>query len=224
MRTALSVRSILTQIVIAATVGLALLALRHRPSGMPWFLPATQGLPTLVMLVFAAMRPADVSRRYRWAIVAALGLSLVGGYFLSLSDHFVAGVFGFLAANVAYLTAFTTDVRFAKRMVPFAILGLGGATVLALVWPQIPRDYVVPVCLYAAAIVSVPAQAIGRYLVARQSGTVLAAIGATSLLVSDSAIAIERFYAPFQGAGLFIMATYFGGQWLIATSVSRARM
>lgn len=222
MRIASSIRPIFAQAVIAVTVGLGLVALCSRPSGMPWFFPTTQALPTLVMLVLVAASPAGVSRRYRWAIVAAFGLSLVGGYFLSLPDHFVAGVFGFLAANVAYLTAFTTDVRFAKRVVPFVILGLGGATVLALAWPQIPRDYVVPVCLYAAAIVSAPAQAITRSLVTRQPGTALAAVGATLLLVSDSAIAIERFCTPFNGAGLFIMATYFGGQWLIAASVDRA--
>lgn len=212
----------IAQVVVLVSIILGLIAIApfspFRES--PWLMLATQGLPTTVLIVLVAFHPAAESRRYRWSIVVAFVFSQIGGYLLGRSQ-FVPGVLGFLAANIAYLTAFTTGVRFAKRVIPFAVLGLGGGTVLALAWQQIPGGQIIPVCLYAAAIVSVPAQAITRSLVTRQPGTALAAVGATLLLISDSAIAIERFHTPFYGAGLFIMATYFVGQWLIATSVGR---
>lgn len=212
---------VVAQVVVLVSVILGLLAPFIRLGDLPWLSLATQGLPTTVLIVLVAIHPAVELRRYRWGIVVAFVFSQIGGYLLG-RGQFVPGVLGFLAANIAYLTAFTTSVRFAKRVIPFVILGLCGATVLALAWRQIPGDQIIPVCLYATAIVSVPAQAITRSLVIRQPGTVLAAVGTTLLLISDSAIAVERFHTPFYGAYLFIMATYFAGQWLIATSVGRA--
>jgi hypothetical protein len=48
------------------------------------------------------------------------------------------------------------------------------------------------------------------------------AVAATLLLVSDATIAAQRFGHDFPESGLFIMATYFVGQWLIASSVGRS--
>jgi uncharacterized membrane protein YhhN len=212
---------IVSQFAIATAVALGMVAPFSPLREMPLLMLAVQGLPTALLIVLVAIDPAVESRRYRWGIVLAFVFSQLGGYLLG-RGQFVPGVLGYLAANIAYLTAFTTGVRFAKRVIPFVVLGLCGATVLALAWPHIPSNHVIPVCLYAAAIVSVPAQAIGRSLVTRRIGAVAAALGTTLLLISDSAIAVDRFYVPFTGADLFIMSTYFAGQWLIATSVGRA--
>lgn len=208
-------------IAVAVTLGMLAPVLPLQGFGIPHLALIVQGLPTTLLIVLTAVEPAAESRRYRWGIVAALVLSQVGGYQLG-RGLFVPGVLGFLAANIAYLTAFTSGVRFAKRIAPFAILGLCGGTVLATVWTKIPGDYLLPVCLYTVAIISVPAQAIARGLIMRRTGAAAAAVGATLLLISDSAIAIDRFYAGFWWAGIFIMATYFAGQWLIAASVGRA--
>jgi uncharacterized membrane protein YhhN len=208
---------VVRQILIASAVAVGLLApaLGH---GSREFRLCLQGVPTVLLMILAATHPNTESRRYRWGIVVALGFSLVGGVYLDIGQ-FVKGVFGFLAANIAYLTAFTVDVRFGKRLTPFAILGLGGATILVLGWQKIPAAHVVPVCLYAVAIISVPAQAIARSLIVRRAGTVVGAVGATLLLISDSAIGIHIFYSDFPGADLFIMSTYFVGQWLTGSSV-----
>lgn len=209
------------QFAIAIAVILGVVALISPLRESPWLMLVTQSLPTTLLIVLVAIDPAVESRRYRWEIVVAFAFSQLGGYFLG-RGQFIPGVLGFLAANIAYLVAFTAGVRFAKRVIPFVVLGLGGATVMALAWRQIPSSHIVPVCFYAAAIVAVPAQAIGRSLVTRRLGAVAAAVGATLLLISDSGIAVNWFYKPFYGADAFIMATYFGGQWLIANSIGRA--
>jgi uncharacterized membrane protein YhhN len=208
-------------IAVAVTLGMLAPRLPLDAIGIPHLVLILQGLPTTVLIVLVAVEPAVEAKRYRWGIVAAFVFSQIGGYLLG-RGLFVSGVLGFLIANIAYLTALTTGVRFGQRLVPFAVLGLCGGTVLALAWSKIPSSHIVPVCLYAMAIVSVPAQAIARGLVLRTTGATMAAVGTTLLLISDSAIAIERFYAGFWWAGIFIMATYFAGQWLIATSVGQA--
>ena len=48
-------------------------------------------------------------------------------------------------------------------------------------------------------------------------GAAAAAVGATSLLISDSTIGILRYFHDFTGGPLFVMTTYFVGQWLIAS-------
>jgi uncharacterized membrane protein YhhN len=206
------------QCLIVVAVVFGLIAPVCRFHGMPALI--AQGIPTTALIVLTVIEPAAESRRYRWGIVLALVFSQISGYLLG-RGQFVPGVLGFLAANIAYLTAFTTGVRFAQRVAPFVILGLAGGAVLALAWARIPGSHILPVCLYAATIVSMPAQAIARSFVIRRAGALAAAVGATLLLISDSAIAIDGFYAEFRWAGPFIMTTYFVGQWLIAESVGR---
>jgi alkenylglycerophosphocholine hydrolase len=219
MKSKSSRRWIAAQIVIAATVALGMSAPYTQLRATWWLLLGAQGLPTTVLLAWVASCPTSESRRYRWGIVVAFVFSQIGGFLLGVPGHFVAGVLGYLGANIAYLTAFTTGVRLARRIFPFAILGLLAAVVLTLAWPRIPDGHRLAVVLYAVTIVSVPAQAITRGLVTRRAGAVAAALGAPLLLISDSAIAIDRFYDSFAGADVFIMSTYFIGQWLIASSV-----
>ena len=188
--------------------------------GVLWRWLLIQALPTLILAALAAFYPSTESPRYRWAVVAALGFSLVGGYFLALpKQQFFWGVVGFFFANVCYVTAFSTGVRIAKRAVPFVVMGLAGGSILVMAWPLIPMHLKLPVLLYGISLISNSAQAITRAMVLRQVGTVLAAVGAVSLLISDSCIAVHEFHSPFSHAGLAIALTYFAGQWLIVTSI-----
>ena len=215
-------RLIVVQIIIAVVVLLALAASYTQLRANRWLLLSVQGLPTFVLLAWVAMRPVNESPRYRWGIVTAFFFSQIGGGLLGVPGYFVEGVFGYLLANLAYVTAFTSGVRFARHPLPFVILGLVPATVLTLTWSNIPDVQRLPVIFYAATLVSASAQAITRSLDVRKIGAVTAAIGMPLLLISDSAIAINRFYESFWGADLLIMATYFIGQWLIALSVGQS--
>jgi len=188
--------------------------------GVLWRSLLVQAMPTLVLAAIAAFTPTSESSRYRWALVTALGWSLVGGFFLALpNQQFFWGVAGYFFANVCYVTAFSTGVRLAKRAVPFIVMGIAGGSILVAAWPHIPASLKLPVSLYAISLISNSSQAITRAIVLRRSGTVSAAVGAVSLLISDSFIAIDRFYTPFSHAGFAIAVTYFVGQWLIVTSI-----
>ena len=45
--------------------------------------------------------------------------------------------------------------------------------------------------------------------------------GATAFVVSDAALAFDRFRGPLRAAPLAILGSYFPAQWLIALSVMR---
>ena len=47
----------------------------------------------------------------------------------------------------------------------------------------------------------------------------MAAAGTTLFVVSDAALAINRFAAPYPWSSLVILATYWMAQWAIASSV-----
>jgi len=185
-----------------------------------WVIPAA---PTLAAMTLAGCA-VDASSRYRRAILAALACSLVGGYFLALSKaFFLAGVAGFLAANLCYLTALCSDVGLAERRWPFAVMGLIVIVVLAFAWPNISAAHQVPLTLYAASMAAINAQAIVRCLVGRRGGDLLAALGAALLLASDSLIAVHSYVASVPLYGIWMFSTYFLGQWLLAASVEHSR-
>jgi uncharacterized membrane protein YhhN len=52
-----------------------------------------------------------------------------------------------------------------------------------------------------------------------QSQALLAFLGAVLFLVSDSALAVNRFRGHYKSAPALILSTYFAAQWLIARSV-----
>ena len=51
------------------------------------------------------------------------------------------------------------------------------------------------------------------------TATTLAALGAVLFVMSDTALAVNRFASPFWLAPLAVMGTYVPAQWLIALSV-----
>lgn len=62
-------------------------------------------------------------------------------------------------------------------------------------------------------------QAISRWRVIGTQGALLAAGGACCFLASDASLALRRFVAPFTGATLLVMLTYYLAQWGLALSV-----
>ena len=62
-------------------------------------------------------------------------------------------------------------------------------------------------------------QAFEQWAVGGGTSAMLAALGALFFAASDSALALNRFRAPFPAAQAVVLPTYYLGQWLIALSV-----
>jgi uncharacterized membrane protein YhhN len=76
-----------------------------------------------------------------------------------------------------------------------------------------------PVLLYVGVILIMAWQAASRWLDARLDGSLLAMIGAYLFVMSDSALAVERFRGSWRSAPFWVLSTYFAAQWLIALSI-----
>ncbi len=132
------------------------------------------------------------------------------------AQYFEFGLAAFICAHIAYLVAFTRDVKFAAHpaiWLLYVAIGLGMTSIL---WPELPAFLRLPVVLYAFTS-TMAGQAMGRFLTLRTPAARLAAVGAAFFMLSDALLAFGRFYRPFPASGLFILGTCLT-QWMIASS------
>ncbi|MBM3906829.1 MAG: lysoplasmalogenase [Gemmatimonadetes bacterium] len=179
----------------------------------------TKPLATLALAILV-MRGAPASRYRAW-IAAGLIASLAGDVLLMLPMNlFLPGLVAFLVAHLCYIAAFAADGGGWRVPKLAAVLVYGvAAVVLAFLWPSLGAMRV-PVTGYVTIIATMAWQAIIRWQGRRSTATALAAAGSVCFLVSDSALAFNRFVEPYAGAALVIMVTYYAAQWGITLSVS----
>jgi uncharacterized membrane protein YhhN len=179
----------------------------------------TKPLATLA-LVILVVRGTPASRYRAW-IAAGLIASLAGDILLMLPMNlFLPGLVAFLIAHVFYISAFAGDGGgWHAPLLPALLMYGAAAVVLAFLWPSLGAMRA-PVTGYVAVIATMAWQAVARWQGRRSTAAALAAAGSVCFLISDSALAFNRFVEPFAGAAFVIMATYYAAQWGIALSAS----
>lgn len=176
---------------------------------------------TMLLVLYIALSDerSGAAAQYQWLIVAALLFSLAGDVFLMLPrDRFVIGLASFLVAHLIYGAAFVLHGGLQAPgwlILVVALFAFGGMGVL------LPRAGAlrIPVAFYIIAIAAMALTAVTRALQVNTPAALLAAAGALLFVVSDSLLGWNRFVKPFVAAEALLLATYFGGQMLIALSV-----
>lgn len=176
------------------------------------FKPLTTGL----ILLLALTRSPGY---YQAWICAGIVLSLIGDVFLMLpKDRFTVGLASFLLAHLSYIVAFNER---AGRVVTPGLVGVFvvyGILLMALLWPHL-MDKRTPVLIYAIVLSGLGWQAGEAWHVLRTPATLVAFTGVVLFILSDSALAWNRFVRPFGAAQAFILSTYYAAQVLIALSI-----
>ncbi len=175
-------------------------------------------IPALVLAVWVARAGA-----YRIGLPAAAGLALsaVGDLLLELGS-FVPGLLAFLAAHLAYTTAFT--LARAKisplRALPFLAFGI---SIFVVLRPGL-GPLSLPVGVYVAVICTMMWRAAARVGQGEMpaGGAWLGLAGALAFGASDTLIALDRFRGAIAGVQVPVMVLYWLGQWGIAASVGPA--
>jgi len=177
---------------------------------------------TMVLILLVAIQAGKPTGSfYQGAIIAGLVCSLAGDIFLMLpSDRFVAGLVSFLVAHLFYIAAFTSGTGFGFSPWRLAPLILYGVFMFSVLSPYLGRMKV-PVLAYMTVILVMVWQAWERCSQTAQSAALLAFLGAILFLVSDSALAVNRFLVKYRSAQLLALSTYFPAQLLIALSVAQ---
>lgn len=206
----------------AAAVLTALLAIAGNMLPMPALVYVFKPATTLLIIAWAWPRGADAPAVRRW-IRAGLWFSLAGDVFLMWPQGFLPGLVSFLLAHLAFIVAFTRRLRFAARWQPFALYAAVAALLLARLWPSVPAALQWPVLAYVVCLASMAAQAGAVWLAARGTSEATlarhAALGGLLFMTSDTLLAFNKFDAPLPLASLWILATYWAAQGLIARSM-----
>jgi uncharacterized membrane protein YhhN len=195
----------------------------------PWALQAAwmnvvfKPLATALIMAWAWPRGmGDPARRW---VLAGLALSWAGDVALLWQQQgFLPGLVSFLAAHACYLVAFTRGTRWLAWWPAAVLYGGLAATVLAALWPGIPAGLGGPVAVYVLALATMSAQAASQWQARvgtlRAGAAARAAAGGALFMLSDALLATDRFAAPLPAASLWILASYWLAQGLIASSLA----
>jgi uncharacterized membrane protein YhhN len=179
------------------------------------------GTLAALIVAAAALDPAADAQTRRVWFVAALVFSLAGDVLLMLpQDLFVPGLAAFLVAHVCYLAGFwssgpeATALVVAVVVVVLVVAPLGRTILRAIARAALPRELRIAVAAYMTVISAMLATALA-------TGNILAAVGATLFVASDSLIAWDRFVRRLAWAPVAIMVTYHLGQAGLVASLLR---
>lgn len=175
-------------------------------------------LTTLLIIGIALLGVGETTAVYKTLILIGLLFCLGGDIFLMLpAKYFIVGLVSFLIGHLFYIAAFVGDAgfQFSWWIAPLLIFG---GLIYSVLHPHL-GSMRVPVITYIVVILLMAWQALGRWSQVPTSGALLAAIGAISFVISDSALALDRFRRPFPTARLLVLTTYWLAQWLIALSI-----
>ena len=162
---------------------------------------------TTLLVIAQAWRRGQPGEARRSALLAGLGLSLLGDVALLWPQQgFLPGLMAFLLAHLAYLRAFTRGVRLAAWSPAFVGYAALTAAVLSVLWPGVPAPLRVPVAAYVLCLAAMAAQT-ACWWRARRGGAdgqlaLGAALGGLLFLTSDALLATHRFHTPLPWGAL----------------------
>lgn len=176
-------------------------------------------IPALLLLLYFTQSPV----KGKTLLMTGLFFSWAGDVFLLFeSSHklfFIFGLVCFLITHIFYITYFlkirSANISLLKKypVLIIAVIAYG----VSLVWLLFPHlgDLKLPVMVYAAVICTMLLCSLYIYFKVDKKAAVYYLAGAASFVLSDSLLAINKFYQPFAYAGAFIMITYCAAQYFI---------
>ncbi|GAB3008140.1 lysoplasmalogenase [Cyclobacterium sediminis] len=163
----------------------------------------------------------------RITVSAGLFFSFLGDALLLNKDLFLYGLGAFFMTHVCYIIAFKLTqnqtlnlfkVNFIKMFVYNLPLYILTAFIYFLIHAQL-NELKIPVIIYTMAIVMMVTMARERYGRTNNSSFWQLFIGAFLFFISDSLLALDRFFYPIIDGDLYIMGTYILGQLLIIMGI-----
>jgi uncharacterized membrane protein YhhN len=167
-------------------------------------------------------------------IFLAFLFSWIGDIFLMLSATnelmFYAGVGGFFFAQLSYIKVFSVkkqaQLKGLIQRKPFLLLLFAAylTGILALILGDLKGVMIPVIIIYAICLITMSVMALNRFGIVNSISFRLVFIGSLLFVISDSMIAINKFYASFPLASFLIMLTYLGAQYLIMMGLSREQV
>ncbi|MCF8358443.1 MAG: lysoplasmalogenase [Prolixibacteraceae bacterium] len=181
-----------------------------------------------IMVVF--IRNARAGHPVFKTAIAAFALSLIGDVLLMLPSQsgifFLAGMGAFFVSHLFFILTFTrTNSResqlITRKPVVFLPVILTGIVLYLLLFPHLDLVMKIAVLGYAIAITGMVFTALNRKGRVGYMSFLLLFIGAVLFFISDSLLAVNKFWYSIPASGIMIMSTYMAAQFLIMLGLVR---
>jgi uncharacterized membrane protein YhhN len=187
----------------------------------------TKPLILASLIVFFWSKSKDLTKGVRNIMVLALLFSLAGDILLMFvnisANFFIGGLIAFLLAHIMYILTFTKKRNKTKSPLLIVIALLVYAIGIFYIIKNGLGDMQIPVLLYLTVILTMVAMASLRKRKVSKTSYSLVFIGAVFFIISDSLIAIDKFYTQILFSRIFIILTYALAQYLIVNGILRQR-
>jgi uncharacterized membrane protein YhhN len=194
-------------------------------AGIQWHINLLEKLckPLIItaLIGYFNFRMNHIVKGYAKWILAALLFSLAGDILLMFQERnslfFLLGLSAFLLAHIFYILFFH-QVRTAEQIkINIYLPGIVAAYYAILIYILLPhlQEMKVPVLVYGIVISIMFLLAMHMLFIKNTGAGKWMMAGALLFVISDSVLAINKFYQPFEAAVLIIMVTYGTAQFLI---------
>jgi len=183
-----------------------------------------------LIVIIAALYFFSVTRHNSSSLKSWIGLALLfslGGDVLLMlqgqnSLFFLLGLSSFLLAHIFYIVFFHR-VRLAgnvkSRLWTLLVVVIYYTLLISFLNPWL-GDMRLPVRVYGVVISFMLMLAMHTIFIRDRKAGLYMAGGALLFVISDSVLAVNKFYQPFEGAGLLIMLTYGLAQLFLVTGAA----
>jgi len=185
----------------------------------------TKPLILISLILFFINNSTHLPFRIRQLTTLALAFSLLGDILLmfvnSSSSFFIAGLVSFLIAHIFYIIVFNkTRNQNKKPTIILAILTIYALGIFYFLSNSL-GDMLIPVILYMTIILTMATMAFLRQGSVNNISYKFVVAGAILFLISDSLLAINKFYTPFSFADISIIFTYSLAQLFIVFGIKK---
>ncbi|MCA0132323.1 lysoplasmalogenase [Winogradskyella alexanderae] len=176
---------------------------------------------SLMILVYnnSDVLPKDI----RNTTLLALLFSVIGDILLMFVTQnalfFTLGLLAFLLAHIMYIITFLKHRSKPTKAIGFGLILVIYAVSLFTLLKERLDEMIIPVLLYIIVILTMTITAFLRKKQVSNRSYLLVLAGAISFVISDSLLAINKFYVSIPFSGIFIMISYALAQYLIVMGI-----
>jgi uncharacterized membrane protein YhhN len=172
-------------------------------------------------------RTTSIQVKLKTPVLFALVFSWLGDVLLMFqhkdSLFFILGLVSFLIAHIFYIVFFhklkgTENIK--SRIWPLAVIVIYYSVLIFFLSPHL-GDLKIPVRIYGIVISLMLMLALHMIFIKNRIAGQLLALGGLLFVISDSLLAIDKFYQSFQAAGFLVMITYAAAQFLLVEGARR---
>ncbi|HLV69594.1 MAG TPA: lysoplasmalogenase [Xanthomarina sp.] len=164
------------------------------------------------LILFFWRQSSHLEKKLKLQISLALMFSLLGDILLMFTNHseyfFMGGLLAFLTAHIFYVLVFLKQRNKSKNGVVFMGLMMVYGALLFYFLKSGLNNMLYPVIIYMVVILSMATTAFLRQGQVVKNSYILVFVGAILFMVSDSVLALNKFYQPLPFTNFSIMFTY----------------